>query len=299
MYSRESKSEWRQHNAVIILALVVFPPVGLAFAYLSNWPHDRKIRGMVLSVVWLLLVVVVAAVVTGPEIGKNAVNPPEVPNFVGKSLEDAATGATQSGYTNVSHDASPGDETQIVRSNWQVCFQVANGKNLDFGVVRVGVPCPASDGGPIPWPKVPDVTQKTFAEAAQILRSVGIKNVSATGAYTDNQPTGNMDSWIVCSHDPAAGQDVNGIYGNYSSVRVTQPGVECPSSEYVRLNPLPGGTEDDGTSENGSSSPKPDSESFYYKNCDAVRDAGKAPLYRGDAGYRAKLDRNKDGVACE
>ncbi|MFE2750383.1 excalibur calcium-binding domain-containing protein [Actinosynnema sp. NPDC059335] len=37
----------------------------------------------------------------------------------------------------------------------------------------------------------------------------------------------------------------------------------------------------------------------YYANCDAVRAAGKAPLYAGDPGYRAALDRDKDGVACE
>jgi hypothetical protein len=30
-----------------------------------------------------------------------------------------------------------------------------------------------------------------------------------------------------------------------------------------------------------------------------VRAAGKAPLYRGDPGYRAGLDRDDDGVACE
>ena len=41
------------------------------------------------------------------------------------------------------------------------------------------------------------------------------------------------------------------------------------------------------------------SDSVYYQNCDAVRAAGKAPLYRGQPGYSAKLDRDKDGVACE
>jgi hypothetical protein len=39
--------------------------------------------------------------------------------------------------------------------------------------------------------------------------------------------------------------------------------------------------------------------SVYYANCAAVRAAGKAPLYRGDPGYRAGLDRDDDGVACE
>jgi uncharacterized membrane protein YgcG len=38
---------------------------------------------------------------------------------------------------------------------------------------------------------------------------------------------------------------------------------------------------------------------LYYANCDAVRSAGKAPLRRGAAGYRAGLDRDGDGVACE
>ncbi|WP_205631863.1 excalibur calcium-binding domain-containing protein [Paraurantiacibacter namhicola] len=39
--------------------------------------------------------------------------------------------------------------------------------------------------------------------------------------------------------------------------------------------------------------------SVYYRNCDAVRVAGKAPLRRGDPGYRAGLDRDNDGLACE
>jgi hypothetical protein len=37
----------------------------------------------------------------------------------------------------------------------------------------------------------------------------------------------------------------------------------------------------------------------YYPNCTAVRAAGKAPLRRGDPGYRAALDRDSDGIACE
>lgn len=46
--------------------------------------------------------------------------------------------------------------------------------------------------------------------------------------------------------------------------------------------------------------PPPAPESFaYYKNCDAARDAGVAPLLRGQAGYRLELDRDDDGVACE
>lgn len=37
----------------------------------------------------------------------------------------------------------------------------------------------------------------------------------------------------------------------------------------------------------------------YYANCSAARAAGAAPLHAGQPGYRAALDRDKDGVACE
>jgi hypothetical protein len=39
--------------------------------------------------------------------------------------------------------------------------------------------------------------------------------------------------------------------------------------------------------------------SVYYANCTAAKAAGAAPLYRGEPGYRAGLDRDNDGVACE
>jgi len=37
----------------------------------------------------------------------------------------------------------------------------------------------------------------------------------------------------------------------------------------------------------------------YYKNCAAVRAAGKAPTGRGQLGYASHLDSNNDGVGCE
>lgn len=37
----------------------------------------------------------------------------------------------------------------------------------------------------------------------------------------------------------------------------------------------------------------------YYANCAAARAAGAAPIYRGEPGYRSKLDGDNDGIACE
>ncbi|UAK33688.1 excalibur calcium-binding domain-containing protein [Nocardia asteroides] len=36
-----------------------------------------------------------------------------------------------------------------------------------------------------------------------------------------------------------------------------------------------------------------------YKNCTEVRNAGRAPLLRGQPGYASHLDRDNDGIACE
>ncbi|NOU95637.1 nuclease [Paenibacillus sp. LMG 31456] len=36
-----------------------------------------------------------------------------------------------------------------------------------------------------------------------------------------------------------------------------------------------------------------------YKNCTEVKQAGKAPIHRGEPGYSSKLDRDNDGIACE
>lgn len=39
--------------------------------------------------------------------------------------------------------------------------------------------------------------------------------------------------------------------------------------------------------------------SVYYRRCAEARAAGVAPIYRGEPGYRAGLDRDGDGAACE
>jgi hypothetical protein len=45
--------------------------------------------------------------------------------------------------------------------------------------------------------------------------------------------------------------------------------------------------------------PPPAASGPTYANCTAARNAGAAPLYRGDPGYRDALDRDHDGIACE
>jgi hypothetical protein len=40
-------------------------------------------------------------------------------------------------------------------------------------------------------------------------------------------------------------------------------------------------------------------QSVYYGGCNEVRAAGKAPLRVGEPGYRAEMDGDGDGIACE
>ena len=37
----------------------------------------------------------------------------------------------------------------------------------------------------------------------------------------------------------------------------------------------------------------------YFPNCTAARNAGRAPIRRGQPGYGSHLDRDGDGIACE
>lgn len=45
--------------------------------------------------------------------------------------------------------------------------------------------------------------------------------------------------------------------------------------------------------------PEPTPAPVHFSSCKQAREAGAAPLYRGDPGYNPKLDRDNDGVACE
>lgn len=40
-------------------------------------------------------------------------------------------------------------------------------------------------------------------------------------------------------------------------------------------------------------------EGDYWRGCDDARAAGTAPIYRGEPGYRERMDGDNDGIACE
>ncbi len=42
-----------------------------------------------------------------------------------------------------------------------------------------------------------------------------------------------------------------------------------------------------------------DDQEIYFASCADARAAGRAPIQRGEPGYRAGLDRDGDGTACD
>ncbi|MFS0695811.1 excalibur calcium-binding domain-containing protein [Streptomyces nitrosporeus] len=71
-------------------------------------------------------------------------------------------------------------------------------------------------------------------------------------------------------------------------ITVTQPAPTPTPTPTPKPRPKPKATTEE-----------PATPSVYYRNCDAARAAGAAPVHRGDAGYAAHLDRDGDGVGCE
>ncbi|WP_411111842.1 excalibur calcium-binding domain-containing protein [Streptomyces sp. c-19] len=238
-----------------------------------------------------------------------------VADYTGQNLETAARAAYEAGFRTRSHDATEEDKMQLVDGNWKICFQepaagetvvAEEGRRsrIEFAVVEKSSPCPARDGEAVVFPKMPNVVGKTFANGSVVLRKLGLTRITGTSVYTDVDLAAGHDDWRICFQDPEAGEDVE--RPEHLSVRLSlvRPGLACPSEEYARLNPDPdpdrhgSGTGTGSGSDSGSDSGSGGGLA-YYKNCDAVRAAGRAPIYRGQPGYRSGLDRDGDGKACD
>jgi hypothetical protein len=296
--------------------LVVLPPAGAVLVWFTKWSTRAKVVASVLSLLWFILILTVdpeeqkpagdarpavsAPVSASPSSPSPSSSGAGVPDYTGRTLRVAKSAAYEDGYEAVSHDASDGDAGQWDDDNWLVCFQAVTGasKTIDFGVVRTGQPCPKRDGDPIPWPEMPDVVGLAFDKASVKVEGLGVKEVTAEGAYTDVTPPADPGSWKVCFQDPKAGERVEYPKNATVTLKVTEPGTACPREEFTELHPDPAVTEDSDPDSDGSGSVSGGGSAFY-PNCAAAKAAHAAPLYRGQPGYRSALDRDDDGIACD
>lgn len=103
---------------------------------------------------------------------------------------------------------------------------------------------------------------------------------------------GYVSSWIAVKYRWNLSVDT----AERAKLKSVLRGCKAINLKVTRITGLP----TSGAGGGGGTVPNPTgSGNVYYANCDAVRAAGKAPLLRGQPGYRAGLDRDGDGRACE
>ncbi|MGC9537771.1 PASTA domain-containing protein [Streptomyces sp. UG1] len=165
-------------------------------------------------------------------------------DYVGQQLDEAEKQARSAGYTAAHHDAADNNRVIVLRSGWTVCFQKADtaAKTIDFAAVKSAEPCPRKDGGPLPWPKMPDVVGATYNKAVEDLKQAGIDldRVTLDDVYLDiDTPTAEEaaedgDEWRVCFQSPDEGTKVDSVttvrldLGQWTDADVVQ---DCPSAK--------------------------------------------------------------------
>ena len=171
---------------------------------------------------------------------------------------------------------------------------------------------------------VPDVIGMKGDVATEALEKAGL---TQTPSYTDvdgKESVWKPSNWSVTAQDPAAGTQVPAdqaitLTVNHDSAKAAasarasasaaaaaEASASAAAAEQARQEAAraaeqtqqqtqqPVQTEPDQTQEQSDGS-----SGTYYANCADAWAAGAAPLHRGDPGYRAGLDRDDDGIACE
>ncbi|MFI5814554.1 PASTA domain-containing protein [Streptomyces sp. NPDC051643] len=149
----------------------------------------------------------------------SASRPAKAADYTGRPLDEAEKHARSAGYTVTHHDAADETRTIILRSGWTVCFQktATAMSTIDFAAVRSSEPCPEKDGGPLPWPKMPNVVGATYNKAVEDLKQAGVDldRVTLDDVYLDiDTPTAEEaaedgDDWRVCFQSPDKGTKVD------------------------------------------------------------------------------------------
>lgn len=156
----------------------------------------------------------------------------------------------------------------------------------------------------------PSITPSASPSPPQTTTQVGIVvdpgSIPQSTSATEIRATGRIDpgSLLVFSvngNQTAATIAADGSFAhtmqittgtNSVVVHGTKAGMLPTVLNYqVQYTPPPSPTSGQSSSSNSSST--------YYRNCSEAREAGAAPISRGEPGYRPALDRDGDGIACE
>ena len=173
--------------------------------------------------------------------------------------------------------------------------------------------------------EVPNVVGSSLPDAVQVLKTEGFGTVSVTDEHGASVLKSHFaDGFQVTAQAPGAGVKAKVSKAVSLTVRATPVPASLvshkptpsasptpspspsttptPSPEPTTAEPTPEPTVDAPVEEPApepTAQPEPAPQQAYYSSCREAKAAGAAPLYRGDPGYRSRLDRDGDGVACE
>ncbi len=178
------------------------------------------------------------------------------------------------------------DDIEPVKSNDRYCNDEAKVSGVESSELDEGHVIADSLGGVSnAYNITPQESQlNRYGTQADIEKSIrnagGATNFEATIAYSDNTtmiPSTYSISYYIGNtpYSYEFSNDYNEETNSVSTTYATEPITENQNIE-DQSNP-----------------------NVYYENCTDVRNHGAAPLYRGDAGWQDKFDRDGDGVACE
>ncbi|MET9609360.1 excalibur calcium-binding domain-containing protein [Streptomyces sp. NPDC006512] len=239
-YPQQPVRRWWQRTAVIVTALVLLPPLGIALAWMTRWTQGKKIVATVLSGLWFLIVLFSGG---GDD----------------KAADDSKAGAASAAT------ASPGSSA------------AAPGKAAAQSAA----------------PALPTVVSMPFDQAEKALKGAGVAKVSALSVYTDVPLASYHRDWGVCFQSPEAGAAPAD-----ATLHLVAPGSTCPAATGTRLHAEATRAPATPKAETGTSGTGGGG-SVSYKNCDAAKAAGAAPIRKGQPGYRSALDKDGDGIACD
>lgn len=233
---------WWQHPALIVTALIVLPPAGIALAWTGRWSQTKKIVATVLSCLWFLLFIVsdppketddaksppVAARTLAPtpaassspappppspSASPTAPAEPRMPAVVGKSFAEAEKAVKDGGGVGLTAHSAYRDVTLPARhADWTVCFQgLPAGSGMAAGLtapavhlVAGGTACPAREGTDLHPSPAPEPTPTPPPPPQDESDSSGGSSSSSGGAGDGDSGTPVKRAGSFCAPAGAA-----------------------------------------------------------------------------------------------
>ena len=167
-------------------------------------------------------------------------------------------------------------------------------------------------------PYVPNVVGDTLPKAVERLENAGYKELAVVDDHGMSITESHYEDGYKVTEQDAQGSDIpttqtitltvtkSEIAGLVSTPSETPSDTsDEPSTDPVPATeepePAPEEPAEEPTEEPAAPTPAPEPPPahVHFSSCKQAREAGAAPLYRGDPGYSTNLDRDNDGVACE